>query len=644
MKILALTVLGGAGLLAQQATVIETVAGFDPEGVRADAIGLMAPAGLAADANGNLYFSQTARNRVYRVTPEGVLELAAGSGPQGTEGDDGPAREARLDDPAAVAVDEAGNLYIATASGIRAVAAETGVIRTVVKLEDEGPLQSIAWIAAAPGGRLIVADREARMLMAVDAATGEVSHFAGTGKASIAGDYGPAAAASLQMPYIVAADGAGNVYYAEQLEPRVRRIDANTGEMTTVPLMAPDEDFPGEYEVASGLAVDAAGNVYVSQVNRSRVLRINADGEVAVAAGAEAGLLLPQSLAVSAGGELLIAELAPGRILRAEAEGPATVVAGNGLTSYNGDGLPAGETQLAEPGGLAVAANGDLYIASTLADRVLKVEPAGTVVTVMGGGSWLDGDEDPSPLKVRLLRPQALLVDASGDLLVSDYDNKLVRRATGDGAVATIEMEVPVASVAFETVSKQAGALASDGTRTFLSSPSDHHVWVMEAGEIVPFAGTGEAGFEGDGGAAREARLRNPSGVVLDGEGSLYIADTGNHRIRKVDAATGEISTVWPAGEVDEASLPTGLAVDSAGALFAADAGLNRVWKIDVATGTEEVVAGNGEAGFSGDGGAAAEARLNRPCGIAFDKDGTLYIADTGNQRVRRVSVVAPGQ
>lgn len=639
MKILAAVLMGAASLLAQQAAVIETVAGFDPEGAPAVTVGLTAPGGLAADLKGNVYFSQPVRSRVYRVTPEGALQLVAGNGMRGTDGDDGPARDARLDDPKAVAVDGAGNVYISTASGIRAVAAETGLIRTVLKLEQGGPLKTVTWMAAAPDGRLIVADAEARMLKAVDAATGAVSHVAGSGKSSIQGDNGPAITAGLQSPVLTAVDPQGNIYYAEQFEPRVRRIDAATGTITTVPLMIPDEDIPGEYEVASGLAADGSGNLYVAQVNRSRVLRITASGQVTVAAGAAAGLALPRSLALSAAGELLIAEVASGRILRAAAEGPATALAGNGLTSYNGDGLPARETQLAEPAGLTVAANGDVFIASTLADRVLKVEPAGTVKTVLGGGTGVDGDvvEDPSPLKVRLMRPQGLMLDASGDLLALDYDNKLVRRTAGDGSAAKVEVEVPVASVSFAVEMRQAGALASDGTRLFVSSPSDHHVFVIEPAKIKPFAGTGEPGFDGDGAAARDAHLRNPSGIVLDAEGNLYVADTGNHRIRKVSAATGDITTVWPAGDVNEASLPVGLALDAAGALYAADAGLHKVWKIDVATGKAEAVAGTGEPGFSGDGGPAAEARLNRPCAVAFDKDGKLYIADTGNQRVRRV-------
>ena len=641
MKLLIALLAGAACLVAQEAPVMETVAGFDPDGVRADAVGLSAVSGLATDWQGNTYFSQPLRQRVYRVTPDGVLEFVAGNGLRGADGDDGPAREARLDNPGALAVDESGNLYIATDSGIRAVSAETGLIRTVVALAEDGPLKSIAWIAAAPGGRLIVADREARMLMAVDMETGAVSHVAGTGKAAIRGDYGPASVASLQSPAAVAVDADGNIYYAEQLEPRVRRIDAWDGTITTVPLMLPDEDIPGDYEVASGLAADLAGNLYVAQVYRDRALRITPDGDVSVAAS---GLRLPQSVVVNPAGELLVAELAPGRIVRAAVDSEPVVVAGNGLTLYNGDGLPALETQLAEPSGITLAPNGDLLIASTLADRVLKVGPEGTVTTAMGGGDWFSADDDPSPLKVHLLRPQALLLDANGDLLASDYDNKLVRRASADGALADLLAEVPVASTSFAVGLPQAGALAGDTARLYLSSPSDHHVWVIEPDRIRPFAGTGEPGDEGDGGPAADAHLRNPSGLVLDAEGNLYIADTGNHRIRKVEAATGEIRTVWPEGEVDAASLPVGLALDSAGVLYVADAGLNRIWKIDLAAGQSEVFAGTGEPGFSGDGGPALEARLNRPSAITFDKDGRLYIADTGNQRVRRVSVPAAEQ
>lgn len=637
MKLAYALLLLSAGLAAQPRRVMETVAGFDPEGARAQAVGLAAVGGLASDAKGNTYFSQPSRERVYRVTPEGVLQVAAGNGQRGTDGDDGAARAARLDGPGALALDEAGNLYIATASGIRAVAAETGVIRTVVKLEEGGPLKSIAWIAWTPGGRLIVADQEARMLKAVDAATGAVSHVAGSGRNAIQGDFGPATVAALQAPALVAADAAGNIYYAELFEPRVRRIDAATGTIRTVPLMIPDEDIPGENEVATGLALDAAGNLLVAQMGRERVVRVTPEGDVTVAAR---GLTLPKSLAVSAAGELLVAQFTPGRVLRVAPEGEPSALAGNGLALYNGDGLPALETQLAEPAGVAVAANGDVYIASALADRVLKIEPAGTVKTALGGGTGLEGEETPTPLKARLTRPQALMLDANGDLLASDYDNRQVWRATGDGAAVKLEFEVPVAAVSIGATVRQAGALVSDGTLTYLSSPSDQHVWVVEPGRTKVLAGTGEAGLEGDGGLAKEARLRNPSGLARDAEGNLYIADTGNHRIRKVETATGIISTVWPAGDVDEASLPTGLAFDTAGALFVADAGLHKVWKIDLAAGKAEVYAGTGEAGFSGDSGPAAEARLSRPCALAFDKDGRLYIADTGNQRVRRVSVV----
>jgi sugar lactone lactonase YvrE len=348
---------------------------------------------------------------------------------------------------------------------------------------------------------------------------------------------------------------------------------------------------------------------------------------------------LPQGLAAGAAGEVLIAELTPGRILRVSSAGEVTTIAGNGLKLYNGDGAGPLQTQLAEPANVLPGANGALYIASAFADRVLRLDSSGTVGTAVGGGDPTDtaAEDQTAPQKVVLTRPQALLQDVNGDLLFSDYDNGVLRRLAAGGTDTKLEMEIPIGFTSFTAALQQQGTLAGDGTRVFLSSPSDHHVWVIEAGRVKPFAGTGEAGFRGEGGAAREAWLRNPSGLALDKDGNLYIADTRNHRIRKVDAATGSIATVWPQGEVDEASLPTGLALDANGVLYAADAGLHRVWRIEADSGKATVAVGSGEAGFSGDDGPAADARLYRPCGIAFDSEGRLYIADTGNQRIRRV-------
>ncbi len=628
---------------------IETVAGFDPDGVRAADAGLTVPWGLASDTAGNIYFSEPIRHRVYKVTPDGLLQIVAGNGSQGSSGDGGSARDAQLDNPTAIAVDQQGNLYIATNTSIRCVASDSGVIRTVTKVGGDAPLRSLSAITAGSPGFIIAADPEDHRIKRINVETGEAAVIAGNGKPGTRGDSGPATAATLAYPAYLAVDGKGNIYYSELAEARVRRIDASSGIISTVSIQPAGEDFPDEYEVPSGLAADVQGNLYVSQVNRSRVLKLaGGDGDVTVFAGTgsqeyngdgqlatAASVPLPEGVTADAGGNVYIAQIFGPRIRRVEA-GTAMIstIAGNGLNSYSGDGRGSLETQLYEPANILPTASGDIIITSAFANRVLRVDPTGHVATVAGS--------DPTE---HLSNPQGLWLDANGDMLFSDLDNRLLRRIPVSGGSSSIDAEMPVAALSFSTRLNYPGSIVSDGTRFYLSSPNDHHVWVIQPGgeggwQVKPFAGTGEPGFSGDGGAAHDAQIRFPSGLALDSEGNLYFADSGNHRVRKIDA-TGAVSTFWPAGDPDPASVPTGLAFDAADNLYVADAGLHHVVRIGKDGGGTAIVAGSGVAGFSGDGGAAAEAQLNRPCGIAFDKAGNLYVADTGNQRVRRVNLAA---
>ena len=164
---------------------------------------------------------------------------------------------------------------------------------------------------------------------------------------------------------------------------------------------------------------------------------------------------------------------------------------------------------------------------------------------------------------------------------------------------------------------------------------------------IITIAGTGDRGYGGDGGPATQARL-SPSGVTVDGAGNIYIADGGNNRIRKVDAATGTISTIAGTGEwgdsgdggpATEARLafPNDVAVGTTGDVYVSDNSNNRIRKIDVATGTISTIAGTGEQGHSGDGGPATEAGLYSPGGVAVDGSGNVYIADSVNNRIRKI-------
>ncbi len=261
----------------------------------------------------------------------------------------------------------------------------------------------------------------------------------------------------------------------------------------------------------------------------------------------QARLSFPQDVAVAADGSLYIADDANQRVRMVGPEGIITTVAGNGTALSGGDGGPATQANLNLPRGVAVAADGDLYIADYRNQRVRMVGPEGIITTVAGNGtSGFSGDGGPATLG-SLMYPTDVAVAGDGSLYIADYFNQRIRRVGPDGVISTV-------------------------------------------------TGTGQSGYGGDGGPATQAKLYYPHGLALGPDGSVYIADLENHRIRRV----------WPDGIIS-------------------------------------TVAGSGITGFSGDGGPATQARLSRPWGVAVAADGSLYIADEQNHRIRRVGPALPG-
>ena len=284
------------------------------------------------------------------------------------------------------------------------------------------------------------------------------------------------------------------------------------------------------------------------------------------------------------------------------AAGCIHTVAGTGAAGYGGDGGPATAAQLNGAHGVAADGAGNFLVADSNNHRVRRVDAAGgTIATVAGTGVAGYGGDGGAATAARLNGPYHAVADGAGNLYVADTNNHRVRRVdAADGTIATI-------------------------------------------------AGTGVAGHGGDGGAATAARLNNPVRLALDRAGNLYVADAGNHRVRRIDAADGTISTVAGTGDpgsdgdggpaVDARLFsPYGLAVDGAGNVFVATFG-HRVRRVD-ASGNIATVAGTGRTGFGGDGGAATAARIDSPHDVAVDTAGNLYVADTTNHRVRRVDAV----
>ena len=301
----------------------------------------------------------------------------------------------------------------------------------------------------------------------------------------------------------------------------------------------------------------------------------------------------PFSVALDPSGNLFVADVNNHRIRKVDTNGIITTVAGNGTTNYSGDGGLAIYAGL-HPAAVTVDASGNLFTVDYYSQHIRKVDTNGTITTVVGNGTnGFSGDGGMAP-NASLSRPADVTVDASGNLFIADQNNNRIRKVSTNGIITTV-------------------------------------------------AGDGGAGYSGDGGAATNASLLIPEGVTVDAAGNLFIADTGNNRIRKVDT-NGIITTVAGGGggsdinAATNASLlfPGGVAVDADGNFFIADSGRWLVRKVD-AHGIITTVAGNGSPGFSGDGGAATNASLGGPSSVTTDAAGNLFISDPGNNRIRKV-------
>jgi sugar lactone lactonase YvrE len=334
-------------------------------------------------------------------------------------------------------------------------------------------------------------------------------------------------------------------------------------------------------------------------------------------------------------------------------------VAGDG-GSQLGDGGPATNAGLCGPTDVALDAEGNMYISDTGeycsgpgGRTVRKVDPDGTITTVAGTGEYgFSGDGGPAT-KARLDFPNAVAVDREGNLYISDGLNYRIRKVDKSGIITTF------AGTGEEVYSGDGGPATSAkltepdqmtfddrGNLYFVDYTSVRKI--DPSGTITTVAGTGQEGFSGDGGPATEAKFE-ANALALDRKGNMYIADTENNRIRKVDrdgiihtvAGTGKEGYSGDGGPATEAALnlPTGIAVDGEGNLFIACHHNSRIRKVDK-DGTITTVAGTGQMGFNREKGPARKVMLNQPWDVYFDDDsGDLYIADSFNSRIRAVSL-----
>ena len=651
----ALTVIAGQGY-----------AGFGGDGGPATQALVASPSGMAIDGAGDIYFADITTNRVRMINTAGVINTVAGSSqlcivPTNKCGDGGPATSANLYEPQGLAVDASGNLYIADSldNRIRRVDAQTGIITTVAGTGDpcsnstsacgdggaatSADLNTPFGIAVDASGNLYIADTFDHRIRFVNSG-GTISTYAGTGAIcnpsyTACGDGGSPTAALLHLPKDVVLDSSDDLYIADTADHRIRMVNSAATVISTVAGLVcssctTNEGFSGDrgsptaalLNFPRGLTVDNVGNIVIADGGNQRIRVVSAGGSPTIntiAGGGSAGdggpptsatLAKPLTVVIEPSGNYLIADQAHHRIRRVTVNtGVITTVAGSGIQGYSGDKGPATQATLNTPFGVTVDAQDNIYIADSYNSVVRKVNSkTGVIITYAGNGNSCFpsigrcGDGGLA-VNAQMTQPTSLAIDGANNLLISDYFGQRIRQVNASTQI------------------------------------------------ITTAAGSGAFGFAGDGGPAKKAEFKYPFGVAADATNDIYIADDDNDRVRWVNGTTEIINTYaldgsagfgGDGGPALSAAMgnPLEVALDPSDNLFIAGGVYNVVRRVDLGSGTIATVAGTTQnpalSGFSGDGGPATQARMSN-AGVAVDGAGDLYIADTGNNRIRYV-LLAP--
>jgi sugar lactone lactonase YvrE len=635
--VLAAAVLNAGMLCAvrgvQAQLTISTLAGRQiGDGRLAPAASLDRPFGVAFAADGALLIADRRHHRIRRVDPAtGIISTIAGSVVGARSGV--AADQAELKDPLRVHVAANGDLLITTFDQhtVRRVSAATNILTRIAGVVDNPGATGDAGPATAAllnhpadafpddTGGVLIADRDNHKVRRIDA-LGFMSTVAGVGTPGYSGDGGLAAAAQLNAPTCVlpvpTASG-GGFFVCDEVNHVVRRVDG-LGVITTA--------------AGTGTAGFADGPVATAQLDA------------------------PLGLAFDRDGTILIADRGSNRIRRLDpVAGTLSTVAGTGEEASTPDGEPAANNPVSRPAAVEVAPDGRIVFAEDSAHRVRAIDASGSLSTVAGDGVTTFGGDGAPAIDAQFNGVKSVARDLADRFIVSDDGNARVRRI--DPCTGLVETIAGSGSRTFDGDGKlaiEAGLAASetlmDADENLIISDTDNHrIRIVDpTGTINTLVGVGVAGYSGDGGPASAAQLNRPTGIEFDTNGALYIAEFENHTIRKV--AGGVITTIAGTGApgyngddmpATAAMLgnPTDVGIDSVGNVYIPDFSNHRIRRVDVATGFISTVAGTGVAGDTGDGGPATAARLNNPSDVKIDETGALWITDLGNNRIRRFTV-----
>ncbi|MGC2165327.1 MAG: NHL repeat-containing protein [Gallionella sp.] len=601
---------GGSGNTAvvPPTAQLEVLAGDIGGSGNIDGIGAAArftsPMGVAADAAGNLYVADSDNSTIRKISPSGAVTTFAGSaGHPGT--DNGTGDAARFSYPTGLAVDSGGNLFVADDDSIRKIT-PAGVVTTYAGIPGSrgyangnggaAQFDGATGLACDASGNLYVADQTNQVIRMITP-TGDVSTLAGT-PGTPGWQDGTANSALFNYPTGVAVDTAGTVYVADSNNHIIRAI-ATSGSGIDVSTLAGMYGAPGflnaagtnaQFSGPSALTLDSSGNLYVTDSSNHVLRKITSTGDVTTFAGTA-----------------------------------------NQQGYDDGNGAAA---RFDYPGAIGADATGNLYVAQYGDHTIRKISLNGDVTTIAGAPA-IAGYVDATGVDARFDVSRGIATDAVGNAYVADGGlNGRLRRVTPTGDVTTL----------LSTLSVPGGVARDRSGNTYLADTYHHVIRKLEAGGTESIlAGSGNPGWIDANGTS--ASFDNPGGVAVDGSGNVYVADTNNHTIRMIDP-NGDVSTIAGSpgalGNIDDTGaaarfrFPQGVACDAGGTLYVADRDNFAIRKI-APGGIVTTFAGTMRSTGAVDG-AGTAARFSTVSGIAVDDAGNLFVADTANNAVRKIS------
>jgi len=651
MFVLALTAIQSFAQSTYEPYTFRTLAGgggFASPDEAGKAVRFSAPTGVAADGAGNVYVVDQGNHVIRKVTPAGVVTTLAGlAGSSGSA--DGTGSEARFFLPNGLALDRLGNLYVAdtvnqtirrvTPAGVvTTIAGRAGSSGTVNGTNNVARFWEPNGVAVDAAGNVYVADSAGASIRKVTP-TGTnwvVTTIAGKAGIGAGSADGTNSAARFNYPTGVALDSAGNLYVADPDNHNIRKLtprDTNWVVTTLAGNASIKDSFGnvvGGYAEGTNraarfngpwdLAVDSAGNVYVADRGNCLVRQltlVGTDWVVTTLAGLArhpgsadgtvnaARFDFPFGLGVDSADNIYVADTYNDVIRKVTPAGGVTTIAGLGGNSGSAEGIGIA-ARFAGPSGVAVDGSGSVYVADQVSHTIRKVTPAGVVTTIAGAAGYA-GSANGTNSEARFNYPSGVAVDTAGTVYVADGANNGIRKITAAGTN-----------------------------------------WVVTT--LAGFADSGDAEESGGptDGIGNAARFTVPKGVAVDSAGNLYVADTVNSTIRKV-RPDGAVSTfagtagVWPGskdgtGASAQFYWPSGIAVDSGTNLYVADTYNHTIRKV---TPVRVVTTIAGKAGSSGNSdGTGNDARFNFPSGVAVDTAGNIYVADTYNNTIRKLTPI----